>query len=138
MENNSPRAIDSSDIDHLCSVQVHGVDAAVGGVGPVNFFVGPIVSDAFRIYGSGFDQSGVGGRRILSIEPSDTSIRPDLGVDQTVVGKIKIQTDNIGQIDQRSEWSAQSFRIKRNGSNFRTGGKDQIFLGSSASTAVFL
>ena len=56
VQDDGPRTIHTRDVNHLSAVQIHCVDAAVGRIGPVDFLVGPIVSDTFRIDGTSLDQ----------------------------------------------------------------------------------
>lgn len=90
MEDDGSGPVNASDVDDLGTVQIHGVNTAVGRIGPVNLFMSPIVSDAFRINRSRFNQSGVGGRREIGMEPSDPGIRSDLRVNQTAIGVVEI------------------------------------------------
>src|SRR5687768_8591488 len=50
MQHNCSWPIDFGNHYNLSSVYVHGVNAAIGRVGPIDFLMYPIISDAFRIY----------------------------------------------------------------------------------------
>jgi len=124
--------------DHyqIRAIDIHRVDAIVGGIRPINFLLSPIIRDALGIDSLADQCMQIRGGRSVRRGPRNFRPRSNLSEQKFLVLIVKVYSDHVCQISNWRKRYIGIVRVQINGANLSSRGEHQVFLDVFARTAV--